>query len=71
MRIFHFDKKGRFFLKRKQSSLLLTTPEDDETLAEIDEGIADAAAGRTLRSEEVRKLFPKWISDSRCKKPEA
>ena len=31
--------------------------EDDETLAAIDEGIADAEASRTVPIEEVRKLF--------------
>jgi predicted transcriptional regulator len=36
--------------------------EDQETLAAIDEGIRDAEAGRTVPSEEVRKLLPKWIS---------
>ena len=35
--------------------------EDDETLAAIDEGIADAEAGRTAPIEEVRKLLPQWI----------
>jgi len=32
--------------------------EDEETLAAIDEGVKDAAAGRTIPSEEVRKLLP-------------
>ena len=35
--------------------------EDAETLAAIDEGVRDAEAGRTVPSEEVRKLLPKWI----------
>ncbi|HSP66725.1 MAG TPA: hypothetical protein VLN48_03290 [Bryobacteraceae bacterium] len=35
--------------------------EDDDTLAAIDEGIADAEAGRTVPIEEVRKLLPQWI----------
>ncbi len=30
--------------------------EDEATLAAIDEGIADAKAGRTLPAEEVRKM---------------
>lgn len=34
---------------------------DAETLAAINEGIADAKAGRTVPAEEVRKLIPKWI----------
>jgi predicted transcriptional regulator len=38
--------------------------EDTETLAAIDEGVRDAEAGRTVPSEEVRKLLPKWISAS-------
>jgi hypothetical protein len=41
--------------------------EDAETLAAIDEGIRDAEAGRTVPSEEVRKLLPKWISASSTK----
>ena len=36
--------------------------EDAETLAAVDEGICDAEAGRTVPSQEVRKLLPKWIS---------
>jgi predicted transcriptional regulator len=39
--------------------------EDEETLAAIDEGVRDAAAGRTIPSEEVRKLLPQSISASR------
>ena len=35
--------------------------EDDKTLAAIDEGIADAEAGRTAPIEDVRKLLPQWI----------
>ena len=38
--------------------------EDAETLAAIDEGIRDAEAGRTVPSEEARKLLSKWITDS-------
>ena len=34
--------------------------EDEETLAAIEEGIADAKAGRTVPAEEVRKLLSKW-----------
>ena len=36
--------------------------EDEQTLAAIDEGIRDAEAGRTVPSEEVRKLLPRWIT---------
>ena len=42
--------------------------EDEETLAAIDEGIRDADAGRTVPSEEVRKLLPQWISASSTRK---
>jgi predicted transcriptional regulator len=42
--------------------------EDEETLAAIDEGVRDAEAGRTVPSEEVRKLLPKWISASSTRK---
>jgi predicted transcriptional regulator len=38
--------------------------EDEETLAAIDEGIRDAEAGRIVPIGEVRKLLPKWITDS-------
>jgi len=40
----------------------LDDDEDEETLAAIDRGIADAKAGRSLPAEEVRKLLPKWIT---------
>jgi hypothetical protein len=42
--------------------------EDPETLAAIDQGIRDSAAGRTVPSEEVRKLLPQWISASNTRK---
>jgi predicted transcriptional regulator len=42
----------------------LPLEEDDATLAAIDQGAQDAAAGRTLPIEEVRKLLPQWISAS-------
>jgi predicted transcriptional regulator len=42
--------------------------EDEETLAAIDEGIRDAESGRTVPIEEVRKLLPKWITDSSSRK---
>jgi predicted transcriptional regulator len=38
--------------------------DDEQTLTAIDEGIRDAEAGRTVPSEEVRKLLPQWISAS-------
>jgi len=42
--------------------------EDEETLADIDEGIRDAEAGRTVPIEAVRKLLPKWITASSSRK---
>jgi len=42
--------------------------EDEQTLAAIDEGIRDAEAGRTVPSEEVRKLLPLWITASSTRK---
>lgn len=42
--------------------------EDEQTLAAIDEGIRDAKAGRTVPSEEVRKLLPKWTTASSTRK---
>jgi hypothetical protein len=42
--------------------------EDERTLAAIDEGIRDAKAGRTVSSEEVRKLLPKWTTASSTRK---
>ena len=42
--------------------------EDGETLADIDEGIRDGEAGRTVPIEEVRGLLPKWITASSSRK---
>ncbi len=42
--------------------------EDDQTLAAIDEGIRDAAAGRTVPGDEARKLLPQWITASSTRK---
>ena len=42
--------------------------EDEETLAAIDRGIADAKAGRTVPAEEVRKLVPKWTTATPTRK---
>jgi len=42
--------------------------EDEQTLAAIDEAIRDAKAGRTVSSEEVRKLLPKWTTGSSTRK---
>jgi len=38
--------------------------EDEATLAAIDEGLRDAKAGRTVSLAQVRKLLPKWITNS-------
>lgn len=42
--------------------------EDEATLAAIDEGIADAKAGRTVPAGQVRKLLRTWISESATRK---
>jgi len=42
--------------------------EDEKTLAAIDEGVRDAAAGRTVPAEEVRKRLPQWITASSTRK---
>ncbi len=54
-------KADRFDL---EDTVPIVDDEDEETLAAIDEGIRDADAGRTIPTEEVRKLLPKWISAS-------
>jgi len=41
--------------------------EDEETLAASDEGLRDAAAGRTVPAEEVR-LSPNWTTASSTRK---
>ncbi len=51
-----------------EESLPAIEGEDEATLAAIDEGLRDAEAGRTVPSEEVRKLLPKWISASGTRK---
>ena len=35
---------------------------DAETLRAIDRGIDDANEGRTVSTDEVRKMIPQWIS---------
>jgi predicted transcriptional regulator len=42
--------------------------EDEETLADIDEGIRDAKTGRSLPAEDLRKLVPKWTTVSSTRK---
>lgn len=48
-------------------SISFTEEEDEETLAAIDRGIKDTDEGRTVSSDDVRKMIPEWISkfDSR------
>ena len=58
--------------KTKESYIEKHVPAEDEedgaTLAAIDEGIADAKAGRTVPAEQVRKLLRKWTSGSSTRK---
>jgi predicted transcriptional regulator len=58
--------------KAKDFEFEKPTPEIDEeegaTLAAIDEGIRDAKAGRTVPMERVRRLLPRWITDSSSRK---
>jgi len=42
--------------------------EDEETLVAIDQGMRDAEAGRTVPAEQVRRLLPKWTTDSSTRK---
>jgi predicted transcriptional regulator len=42
---------------------------DSETLAAIDRGVEDAAAGRSVTLEEAHQLIPKWISKFESQKP--
>ena len=42
--------------------------EDEETLAAIDEGLRDAAQGRTVPAQEVRQRLPQWITNSSTRK---
>ena len=51
-----------------ENPLPMMDDEDEQTLAAIDEGIRDAEAGRIVPAEEVRKLLPKWITDSPTRK---
>lgn len=41
---------------------------DDETLAAIDRGLADADTGRTLPIAEVRNEIPAWLSKFESRK---
>jgi predicted transcriptional regulator len=61
----------RLMAKAKKLDLENSAPiieEDEETLAAIDEGMRDAEAGRTVPAEEVRRLLPKWITNSSIRK---
>ena len=51
-----------------EKSVPIADDEDEQTLAAIDEGIRDAKAGRTVPSEQVRKLLPKWTTASSTRK---
>lgn len=52
--------------------LFATMPEPDENdpelLAALDEGLADAEAGRVYTIDEVRAMIPQWISKSPSQK---
>src|SRR5580700_1407386 len=54
--------------QRKQVPAQSSSPEDEETLAAIDEGIRDAKDGRAVPTEEVRKQLPKWTAASSKRK---
>ena len=58
--------------KTKESDFQTPVPikqdEDEATLAAIDRGIQDAKERRTVSLEDVRKLLPKWITDSSSRK---
>jgi predicted transcriptional regulator len=58
--------KSKEFEFEKQSPV--KDDEDQATLAAIDEGIKDAKAGRTVSTEQVRKLLPRWITASSSRK---
>jgi predicted transcriptional regulator len=58
-------KSSKFEL---ESPDLVSHQEDEQTLAAIDEGLADADTGRTLSVEEVRKRLPKWTTASSTRK---
>jgi predicted transcriptional regulator len=42
--------------------------EDEKTLAAIDEGLRDAAQGRTVPASEVRQRLPQWTTTSSSRK---
>ncbi len=46
----------------------LLDDEDKETLAAIDEGLRDAAQGRTVPAKEVHQRLPQWITNSSTRK---
>jgi predicted transcriptional regulator len=47
----------------------MTDEEDEETLAAIDEGIADADAGLLYTAQEVREKLSRWNIKSSTPKP--
>ncbi len=42
---------------------------DEETAAEIDQGINDMENGRWYTAEEVRQMIPQWLSKFASQKP--
>jgi predicted transcriptional regulator len=42
---------------------------DEETAAEIDQGLDDMENGRWITAEEARKLIPIWISKFASQRP--
>lgn len=58
--------------KAKKLDIESPTPvsdeEDEETLAAIDEGLDDAARGRTVPATEVRNRLPQWTTNSSSRK---
>jgi predicted transcriptional regulator len=42
---------------------------DTTTLSAIDRGIKDADEGRTVPTDEVRRMIPQWISKFESQKP--
>jgi predicted transcriptional regulator len=51
-----------------ESPVPVLDDEDEETLAAIDEGLRDAAEGRTVPASEVRQRLHKWTTTSASRK---
>jgi predicted transcriptional regulator len=56
--------KSKKFDLENPAPLVDDHDEDEETLAAIDQGMRDAEAGRTVPAADVRRLLPKWTTDS-------